>query len=122
MHCINFGKNIYFFFCSLDEIQIGFCTSSFSPFTRFRQTGLLLRDQLLVNNEDEFIINELHIWRGPQKNSTNKLLDKIICSKNYYGNSNYEQSLKFRLSYTFKNKYIQATNRRCLYTLNKHLF
>lgn len=111
-----------FFLCSLDDVQIGFCTSSFSPFTRYKQTGLLLRDQLLVNNGDRFILNELHIWRGPQKNSINKMFDRIISSKNYYGNSNYEQNLKFRLSYTFMNKYIQATNRQCLYILNKYLF
>lgn len=104
----------------IDDLQIGFSTSSYSPYTRFRQTGLLLRDQLLVEQGDKFKINEFHMWRGPQQNQILVGEDTITKSTcNRYGQ---EENLKLRLNYTFVNQYTKAINRRCAYTLTKQLF
>jgi len=109
----------------IDDLQIGFSTSSYSPFTRFRQTGLLLRDQLLVEQGNKFIINEFRMWRGPQTTQqTQKTMsvgEKTITksTSNRFGP---EENLKLRLRYTFVNKYTKANNRRCAYTLTKQLF
>ncbi|XP_027840234.2 uncharacterized protein LOC114121922 [Aphis gossypii] len=103
-----------------DDLQIGFSTSSYSPYTRFRQTGLLLRDQLLVEQGDKFKINEFHMWRGPQQNQIivgEDTITKSTCDR--YGQ---EENLKLRLNYTFINQYTKAINRRCAYTLSKQLF
>lgn len=103
-----------------DDLQIGFSTSSFSPYTRFRQTGLMLRDQLLVEQGDKFRINEFRMWRGPQQSEANMLIGEITKStRNRFGP---EENLKLRLRYTFVNKYTKAINRRCAYTLVKQLF
>lgn len=101
----------------LGSEDIGFSTSCFSPYTRYRQTGLLLRDQLLVEEGDEFTLNEFHMWRGPQINQENELL-----GKNSFQRSETEENLKLRLSYTFVNKYVKAIDRRCVYTLTKQLY
>ncbi|VVC44125.1 Protein arginine N-methyltransferase,S-adenosyl-L-methionine-dependent methyltransferase [Cinara cedri] len=116
------GHENYMMTSTSDTVQIGFSTSCYSPFTRYRQTGLLLRDQLLVNNGNEFMINELHIWRGPQTNLINKLFDRIVSRKSSLKSCTYEQDLKIRLRYTFVNKYTKAVDRRCIYILNKHLY
>lgn len=101
-------------------MEIGFSTSSCSPCTRYRQTGLLLRDQLIVEDGDEVIINEFHIWRGSQKNELNKLFD-VACKSTYKG-SQYEDNLKLRFRYSFVNKHIKAVDRCCVYILTKYLF
>ncbi|XP_060847189.1 protein arginine N-methyltransferase 1-like [Rhopalosiphum padi] len=103
-----------------DDIQIGFSTSSYSPYTRFRQTGLLLRDQLLVEQGDKFKINEFHMWRGPQQNQI--LVGEDTITKSTRDKCGPEENLKLRLNYTFVNKYTKAINRRCAYTLVKQLF
>lgn len=100
--------------------KVAFSTSSYSSFTRYKQTGLLLRDQLLVENKNEFIINEFYMWRGPQQNGNNKLFEIITVGKSPYDKSKYEQNLKLRLCYTFVNQYMKAINRRCVYTLSNH--
>lgn len=82
---------------------------------------MLLRDQLLVNEGDEFTIDEFIMWRGPQKNEENKLFDSVI-RKNIYNKSMYEENLKLRLRYTFVNKFMTAIDRRCTYTLTKYMF
>jgi len=108
--------------CISDDDPLGFSTSSHSPSTRHKQTGLLLRDQLLVNENDEFIINEFCMWRGPQSNQGNTpsnetTNNEIICLR-----SAYEENLKLRLMYTFVNEQTKAINRRCAYTVTKYLF
>lgn len=106
----------------LDKPSIGFSTCSDSPCTRYKQTGLLLRDQLLINKGDEFTINEFSMWRGPQQNQVNKALDETNSCKNTPKYSLYEESLKLRLRYTFVNKYIKAVDRRCAYTISRYLY
>lgn len=106
----------------LESEEIGFSTSCFSPYTRYRQTGLLLRDQLLVEEGDEFILNEFHMWRGPQEYQDNRLRGVNFKNKNSFQRSETEENLKLRLRYTFVNKHIKAIDRRCVYTLNKQLF
>ncbi|XP_025196022.1 probable protein arginine N-methyltransferase 1.2 [Melanaphis sacchari] len=103
-----------------DDLQIGFSTSSYSPFTRFRQTGLLLRDQLLVEQGDKFKINEFYMWRGPQQKQ--KLVGENIITKSTRNRYGPEENLKLRLNYTFINQHIKAINRHCAYTLVKQLF
>lgn len=103
-----------------DDLQIGFSTSSYSPYTRFRQTGLLLRDQLLVEQGDKFKINEFHMWRGPQQNQI--LVGEDTITKSTCNRHGSEENLKLRLNYTFVNQYTNAINRRCAYTLVKQLF
>lgn len=105
----------------LDGKKIGFSTSCYSPHTRYRQTGLLLRDQLLVVEGDEFIINEFHMWRGKQ-NLVNNPFEKTTVSKSSSNNSPDEENIKLRLRYTFVNTYMKAIDRRCAYTLTKQLF
>lgn len=105
----------------LDAVPIGFSTSSFSPNTRYAQTGLLLRDQLIVREGDDFIINEFHMWRGPQENEENKLFEGTVC-ENTCNKKAFEENLKIRLSYTFVNKYNKAIDRRCAYILVKKFF
>lgn len=115
-----------------DDVQIGFSTSCFSPHTRYRQTGLLLRDQLIVNQGDEFIINDFSMWRGHQENkmwknydSKNKSKDKLfqkISTIRIKDKPSHDENLKLRLKYTFVNKHMKAINRRCAYTLKKELF
>lgn len=108
--------------CVLDaEDSIGFSTSSFSPYTRYRQTGLLLRDELIVRQGDEFKINEFHMWRGPQLGLENKLF-KRTSNANIYKKIENDENLKLCLKYTFVNKIIKAIDRRCAYVLVKHLF
>lgn len=111
-----------FIICNLDAEEIGFSTSCFSPYTRYRQTGLLLRDQLLVEEGDEFTLNEFHMWRGPQENQENKLLGINPKDKNSFQKSETEEHLKLRLRYTFVNKYVKAIDRRCVYVLPKQLY
>lgn len=103
--------------CFLDRNKIGFSTSSYSSFTRYKQTGLLLRDQLLVENKNEFIINEFYMWRGPQENGKNELFEKITAGRSLYDKIKYERNLKLRLSYTFENQHMKVLNRRCVYCL-----
>lgn len=100
-------------------MQIGFSTSCFSPHTGYQQTGLLLRDQLLVVQGDEFILNEFHMWRGPQVNNP---FENSIASNSSCNNSLQEENLKLRLRYTFINQFMKAIDRRCAYTLIKNLF
>jgi len=106
----------------IDDLQIGFSTSSFSPYTRFRQTGLLLRDQLLVEQGDKFKINEFRMWRGPQKSENTMLVGEDTITKSTCNRFGPEENLKLRLRYTFINKKTKAINRRCAYTLAKQLF
>ncbi|XP_060858397.1 uncharacterized protein LOC132935795 [Metopolophium dirhodum] len=105
-----------------DDLQIGFSTSSFSPYTRFRQTGLLLRDQLLVEQGDKFKINEFRMWRGPQQSQKTMLVGEDTINKSTCNRFGPEENLKLRLRYTFINKKTKAINRRCAYTLAKQLF
>lgn len=109
----------YFWF--LEPQPIGFSTSSFSPNTRYAQTGLLLRDQLIIKEGDEFFINEFHIWRGPQENTENKSLEGIVVG-NTLKITTCDENLKIRLRYTFVNKYNKAIDRRCAYIITKKLF
>lgn len=104
----------------LGSVPIGFSTSSSSPFTRYKQIGLLLRDQLLVLEGDKFTINEFSMQRGPQNNELKDASSTI--SKNNSKKSEFEDSLKLRLNYTFVNKYTKAIDRRCIYTITKYLF
>lgn len=113
---------IHYYFLILDDLSIGFSTSSFSPFTRFKQSGLLLRDQLIIQSGDLFTINEFTMWRGPQKDKLNKQFDQQIINKNTCDRSNYDECLKLRLRYSFINEYMKATDRQCAYTLNKYVF
>jgi len=106
----------------IDDLQIGFSTSSFSPYTRFRQTGLLLRDQLLVEQGDKFIINEFRMWRGPQQSQQTMLVGENTIIKSTCNRFGPEENLKLRLRYTFINKNTKAINRRCAYTLAKQLY
>lgn len=106
----------------IDDIQIGFSTSSYSPYTRFRQTGLLLRDQLLVEQGDKFKINEFRMWRGPQLSQKTMLVGEDTINKSTCNRFGPEENLKLRLRYTFINKKTKAINRRCAYTLVKQLF
>jgi len=105
----------------LDSVSVGFSTSSSSPFTRYKQTGLLLRDQLPVLEGDKFTINEFSMQRGPQNNKLKDDASSTI-SKNNIRKFEYEESLKLRLNYTFVNKYTKAIDRRCIYTITKYLF
>jgi len=109
-------------FIFIDELQIGFSTSSFSPYTRFRQTGLLLRDQLLVEQGDKFKINEFRMWRGPQQSQKTMLVGENTITKSTCTRFGPEENLKLRLRYTFINNKTKAINRRCAYTLVKQLF
>jgi len=99
------------------DLNIGFSTSSFSPYTRFKQTGLLLRDQLLIFNGDKFTINEFTMWRGPQINQENKQFDTIYQKTCKY--LKYEENLKIRFKYSFTGKNNRAINRGCVYTVQK---
>lgn len=121
LHNYKFKQVFKTIFLWILGVNIGFSTSSFSPFTRFKQTGLLLRDQLLINHGDILTINEFVMWRGPQQNKKNKLFDAIL-SKKHTNNAMYEEDLKLRLRYTFVNKLMKAVDRRCSYTLTKYLF
>lgn len=105
----------------LDNVSVGFSTSSGSPFTRYKQIGLLLRDQLLVIEGDKFIINEFIMQRGPQDNKS-KYDPSTTIYENTSKKSVCEDSLKLRLNYTFVNKYTKAIDRRCIYTITKYLF
>lgn len=107
--------------CLVGE-QIGFSTSCFSPYTRYRQTGLLLRDQLLVVQGDEFTINEFHMWRGPQKNQVDNPFENATVNESSKDRSQQEENIKLRLRYTFVNQFMKAIDRRCAYTLTKQLF
>lgn len=100
-------------------VSIGFSTSCYSPHTRYRQTGLLLRDQLMIFQGDEFIINEFHMWRGPQINNP---FENTTSCKIYNNSLHDEENLKFRLRYTFVNNIMKAIDRRCAYTIIKDLF
>lgn len=103
------------FFYILENTAIGFSTSCYSPHTRYRQTGLLLRDELVLEKDDIFIINDFRIWRGPnQHKADNETINTLKSSD--------EENLKLRLKYTFVNKHMEAIDRRCAYTLIKHLF
>lgn len=83
---------------------------------------MLLRDELLVENGDVFVINEFSMQRGPQQNPREELCDETIDCQNTLKKVRYEDNLKLRLRYTFVNKYIKAMNRRCAYTVIKYLF
>lgn len=112
---------MYFFIMVtiLDNTEIGFSTSCFSPHTRYRQTGLLLQDQLIVEQNDIFIINDFRMWRGSQ-NRPYKPYNKNIaktCLK-----SRNEENLKLRMRYTFVNRHMKVVDRCCAYTLIKDLY
>lgn len=82
----------------------------------------MLRDQLLIEEGDEFIINEFRMWRGPQKIQTNNLNGEVAIINSTCNRFGQEENLNIRLRYTFVNKCIKVINRRCAYTLVKQLF
>lgn len=77
----------------------------------------MLRNQLIIEQKDNFVIKEFYIWRGPQQDQANKLHDRASRKLE-------DENLKLQLRYTFVNIYIKAVNvnRHCIYTFKKMLF
>lgn len=82
----------------------------------------MLKDELLIKPDDEFILHEFHLWRGAQKNEINKLFDNTINNGNFNNRYKYDEHLKFRLRYTFVSQLTKVIDRGCIYTLTRQLF
>lgn len=80
----------------------------------------MLRDQLLVEEGDQFVLNEFIMIRGPK--GENKQFEITNNCESTSKKSEYEDSLQLRLCYTFINKYTKAIDRRCAYTVTKYLY
>ncbi|XP_050528964.1 uncharacterized protein LOC126898708 [Daktulosphaira vitifoliae] len=110
--------------------SIGFSTSSFSPKTRYRQCGLLLDQELIVEKGDTFK-GFICIWREQRnKNISKKNSDKMCnCCKNN-PSTNLENSLihlrneylNISLKYSFKNKHMANSDVVCQYELLRQIF